>query len=122
MRLTLIEKSKTLELKGIAIFMMLFLHLFNKTENVRLCTTAGISVGNEPLVQFLSHGMGPVSFYLFLSGYGLYYKYRKNGGVISGVSRNCMSFTGLLSCCSEASAVGFDRTFIPEHSRMSSAI
>lgn len=76
MKLTAIAKSKTTELKGVAIFMMLFLHLFNQAKNVDLCTTAGITVGGEPLVLFLSHGMGPVSIYLFLSGYGLYYNYR----------------------------------------------
>lgn len=76
MKLTAIEKSKTTELKGIAIFMMLFLHLFNQAENVGLCTTTGITVGGESLVLFLSHGMGPVSLYLFMSGYGLYYNYR----------------------------------------------
>lgn len=77
MKLTAIEKSKTTELKGIAIFMMLFLHLFNQSQHVDLCTTAGITVGGEPLVLFLSRGMYPVvSMYLFLSGYGLYYNYR----------------------------------------------
>lgn len=77
MKLTAIAKSKTTELKGIAIFMMLFLHLFNQAENVDLCTTAGITVGGEPLVLFLSRGMYPVvSMYLFLSGYGLYYNHR----------------------------------------------
>lgn len=77
MKLTAIERSKTLELKGVAIFMMLFLHLFNQEKNVDLCTTAGITVNGEPLILFLSRGMYPVvSIYLFLSGYGLYYNYR----------------------------------------------
>lgn len=114
MKLTAIAKSKTTELKGIAIFMMLFLHLFNQAENVDLCTTTGITVGGESLVLFLSHGMGPVSLYLFLSGYGLYYNHRnQNRGVISGGLSGYISFTGPPSCCSAASAACYALTYIP---------
>lgn len=31
------DKKESLQLKGIAILMMLFLHLFNRPENVDLC-------------------------------------------------------------------------------------
>lgn len=72
MNITYISKSQSQALKGCALFMMVFLHLFNQTSNLQttfsLCEVDGV-----PLVNFMSRGMGPVEFYLFLSGYGLYY-------------------------------------------------
>lgn len=64
-------------LKGVAILFMLYLHLFNRLENVDLCITH-LSVGNIPLVHLFTRCTNPVPFYLILSGYGLYASY-KNG-------------------------------------------
>ena len=75
MSLTFISKEHSQALKGCALFMMVFLHLFNQTSNLQttfsLCEIDGV-----PLVNFMARGMGPVEFYLFLSGYGLYYVYK----------------------------------------------
>ena len=56
----------------------------NQTSNLQttfsLCEIDGV-----PLVNFMARGMGPVEFYLFLSGYGLYYIFKSKkltGGVI----------------------------------------
>ena len=84
MNQTLISLKQSQALKGCALFMMVFLHLFNQMTNLQttfsLCEIDGV-----PLVNFLSRGMNPVGFYMFLSGYGLYYVYKSKkltGGVI----------------------------------------
>ena len=69
-----ISKDKSLQIKGIVIIMMIFLHLFNK--NVDLCVNL-IYIGNEPFAKWLSNACGPVGFFVFLSGYGLAYIYEK---------------------------------------------
>lgn len=75
MSLTFISKEHSQALKGCALFMMVFLHLFNQTSNLQttfsLCEIDGV-----PLVNFMARGMGPVEFYLFISGYGLYYIFK----------------------------------------------
>lgn len=63
-------------LKGVAILLMIFLHLFNQPANVALCHNL-LSIGGTPLVYILSRAANPVSFFLILSGYGLYRVYEK---------------------------------------------
>lgn len=46
-------KEETLQLKGIAILMMLFLHLFNTTANVEQCQTYIYFWNGKPLVLAL---------------------------------------------------------------------
>lgn len=58
-------------MKGVAILLMLFFHLFNLSENVELCHNI-ISINGTPLVQILSRVANPVAFFLILGGYGLY--------------------------------------------------
>lgn len=69
-------KHETTILKGVAILFMLYLHLFNQTANVDLCTTY-LSIRGDSLVYLFSRCTNPVSFYLILSGYGLYISYKK---------------------------------------------
>lgn len=64
-----ISKDQSLRLKGIAILMMLFLHLFNRISLVQQCECF-LYVGETPLVNWLSRAANPVWLYLFLSGYG----------------------------------------------------
>ena len=64
-----ISKDQSLRLKGIAILMMLFLHLFNRMSLVQQCECF-LYVGETPLVNWLSRAANPVWLYLFLSGYG----------------------------------------------------
>ncbi len=56
--------------------MMLFLHLFMDPANAELCKNF-VFIDGKPLVNFLTRAAGPVPFYLFLSGYGLYKVYLK---------------------------------------------
>lgn len=63
-------------MKGVAILLMIFLHLFNQTGNVALCKNF-IFIDGTPLVLILSRASNPVAFFLILGGYGLYKVYRK---------------------------------------------
>ena len=70
---TYISKDDSNAIKGIAILLMLFYHLFNRvTDGV-----VDVWVGGQPLTKFLSGGAYPVPFFLMMSGYGLYYTKEK---------------------------------------------
>lgn len=69
-------KSDTQMMKGVAILLMLFLHLFNRIGNVELCTTF-LSINDMPLINWLTRAASPVPFFLILGGYGLYTVYQK---------------------------------------------
>lgn len=70
-------KTDSLILKGVAILLMLYLHLFNQMSNVELCLNY-LYVGDVPLAHLLSRAANPVAFFLILSGYGLYAVRREN--------------------------------------------
>jgi len=75
------SKETSLQAKGIAILMMLFLHLFNQAEQVELCHTFLYFWNGKPLVYALSRvGALCVPIYLFLSGYGCAAVYRHRAG------------------------------------------
>lgn len=59
-------------LKGIAIMMMLFLHLFSN-PNFANETTPLLWVGELPFATIFTKACGPVGFFLTCSGYGLAY-------------------------------------------------
>lgn len=65
-------------MKGVAILLMLFYHLFNRPENVALCSD--ITIAGESLCHILSRAANPVFFFLILSGYGLYISNHREGG------------------------------------------
>ena len=69
------SKDKSLELKGIALIMMLWCHFFisgNQYELYYLCKW-----GDFNLFGFLSRACTPVVIFVILSGYGLYCVYEK---------------------------------------------
>ena len=68
------SKEQSLMLKGIAIIMMLFLHLFNSDTLSDSCHPL-FFIGTTPFVNILTRACKPVDFFLILSGYGLYYLY-----------------------------------------------
>lgn len=73
------SKEYTNYLKGVAILMMLFLHLFNHLDwDISLKSI--FYIGEIPLVYYISRMCNPVPFFLILSGYGLYAVYIKSGG------------------------------------------
>lgn len=74
-------KSETLQLKGIAIFIMVFLHLFNRKENVDLCLNHIVLLGEPLISQLAKFTEICVPLYLFLSGYGLYILFQKEGNI-----------------------------------------
>lgn len=71
-------KEQTTILKGVAILLMLFFHLFNRLGNAALCTD--ITLMGNPLCHILSRASNPVFFFLILSGYGLYMSNHRAGG------------------------------------------
>jgi hypothetical protein len=74
----ILTKEDSSILKGIAILMMLFLHLFMNADIVNYCSPL-LFVAKKPLVFFLTRACTPVPFFLILSGYGLsYIYYNKN--------------------------------------------
>ena len=76
----MITKDESMRLKGVAILMMLFLHLFNTGERIDLCTPL-LCVGKYPLAHLLSRiGALCVPIYIFLSGCGLHYVYQQTEG------------------------------------------
>ncbi len=71
---SIFSKGDTLFLKGVAILMMLFLHLFHGEPWISM-SNPQIYVNNESLVQLLSNASNPVYIYIYISGYGLYISY-----------------------------------------------
>lgn len=63
------EESKVI--KGVAILFMLYLHLFNHLDQAMHCYNF-IFISETPFSHILTRATGPVSFFLILSGYGLY--------------------------------------------------
>jgi len=71
------NKETSTIIKGVAILMMLFYHLFGRDDLGDLCTPL-LYIGNTPLVKYLSNACYPVSFFMILSGYGLTYCYKRD--------------------------------------------
>ena len=64
-------------MKGVAILLMIFLHLFDDPFKVDLCKNF-IFIGGIPFIHILSRASHPVAFFLIIGGYGLYRVYQKN--------------------------------------------
>ena len=75
------SKEYTSYFKGIAILMMLFLHLFQHLE-WDASLNCLLYVGEVPLVYYIARICNPVPFFLILSGYGLYAVYTKSGETV----------------------------------------
>lgn len=74
-------KAESQQLRGIAILIMIFLHLFNSEAKLALCNS-GISLWGVPILTRIARFASIcVPFYLFLSGYGLYIVWQKRGSV-----------------------------------------
>lgn len=71
------NKETSTIIKGVAILMMLFYHLFGRENLDDICTPL-LYIGNTPLVRYITNACYPVSFFMILSGYGLTYCYKKN--------------------------------------------
>lgn len=69
-------KADTQILKGIAILLMIFLHLFNHLSRFTGVESM-IYIGDKPLAYILTEACNPVPFFLILSGYGLYKVWEK---------------------------------------------
>lgn len=65
-------REQTWQLKGIAISFMIWGHLFGSPDHVLSAYHPLLLIGDMPLVTTMSRAMGPVAFFLLLSGYGLF--------------------------------------------------
>lgn len=81
------NKQVSLELKGVAILMMVYLHLFNRKSNIGLVTDF-CYINDVPLVYYIHYATHPVAFFLILSGFGLFVNYEKNEMDKNRVHRN----------------------------------
>ena len=70
------DKEQSTIIKGIAILMMLWFHLFGIDELEQVCTPL-IHINGKAFVTYLSNASYPVSFFLILSGYGLTYIFKQ---------------------------------------------
>ena len=70
-----LSKEKSTIIKGIAISLMLFLHLFDY-HNADGCINF-FHIGGMPLASWLARACNPVAIFLLLSGYGLACKHEK---------------------------------------------
>ena len=74
------SKDKSLVLKGVAILMMLWLHCFNIGIN-KAIKYEDVFIGDYPLCDIIARCSSPVSLYILLSGYGLWFTYSRNGHI-----------------------------------------
>ncbi len=72
-----VSRAETNILKGVAIIMMLWLHLFMNESDMGNYVDFSFSNG-QSLAYFLTRLCSPVSFFLILSGYGFAYLYSNN--------------------------------------------
>lgn len=70
------SKETSTVIKGIAILMMLWYHLFGISELEDLCTPL-LYINGKALVAYIAQASYPVTFFLILSGYGLTYIYKQ---------------------------------------------
>lgn len=70
------SKDDSAALKGIAILMMLFLHLFAAPGTVVLYIPL-LWIGDTPFAMIFARACSPVAFFLICSGYGLAYVYHR---------------------------------------------
>ena len=70
------SRDETQIIKGLAILMMLWLHLFANIDAANSCYNF-LYVSDIPFSNFLAKACNPVDLYLLLGGYGLYCVYLK---------------------------------------------
>lgn len=69
-------KQESQYLKGIAIIMMIYLHLFNQKENLNM-VYQHLYIADYSVIELLLNFTHPVPIFLILSGYGLYITWKK---------------------------------------------
>ncbi|MCI6672300.1 MAG: acyltransferase [Prevotella sp.] len=66
-----ISKEHSQIIKGVAILMMLWLHLFNSESRLLSAGVSDLTIGGISLAYLFSKACNPVSIFIILSGYGL---------------------------------------------------
>lgn len=83
------SKEQSTILKGVAILMMLWFHLFNTSELEQLCSPL-IYIHGKALVAYLANACYPVTFFLIFSGYGLTYLYKEGTLTVKSQSKRLL--------------------------------
>ncbi len=79
-------------LKGVAILMMLWHHLFWSEHYTIFYTLSGLTLSGKPLEVMTGAFCDPVMLFVFISGYGLYKSYARSQRSVSATS--VQSFVG----------------------------
>ena len=82
-------KQDSLVMKGMAVLMMLFLHLFNQADIVDYCQPQ-LFVGGLPLVNILTRACCPVPFFMIISGYGMSFLYHSGNITIKNQGKRLL--------------------------------
>lgn len=69
------SKVESTQLKGFAVLCMVYLHLFNRMDEIQLCDA--LYIGNYSVDFYLSRLTNPVPMFVILSGIGLYICHRE---------------------------------------------
>lgn len=88
------NKETSTILKGVAILMMVFLHLFNRDSQIELYSSVCL-INGHPLAQCFAKACNPVGLYLFLSGYGLFSSFKLKNYIGGGKKRILSLYLGL---------------------------
>lgn len=92
-------------MKGVAIVLMVFLHLFMLKDYALECKNF-CYVGDTPLVNWLTRAANPVGFFLILSGYGMHYIYSRGGKDNNRFGRLIRLYVHWIVCFGLFSVVG----------------
>lgn len=65
------SKADSQLMKGVAILLMIYLHLFDSSANLDLCSIF-LFIDHTPIVYILTKATHPISFFLIIGGYGLF--------------------------------------------------
>lgn len=91
------SKEQSTIIKGIAILMMLWYHLFGISNLESLCTPL-LYIHGKSFAAYIANACYPVSFFLILSGYGLTYIYHNKLLTANSQSKRLLKAYSLLGC------------------------
>ena len=100
-------KEVSIKLKGVAILLMLFLHLFNNLDCAMGCQNL-LMIDGVPLTHILTRASSPVPFYIILSGYGLYLvQHKRKYDVVTKLKKLFLHYWISLCCLIPIGAIMF---------------
>ena len=89
-------RQESLVMKGIAILLMLWLHLFNMQTPLY---SPLFYIGDNPVERYLTCLTKPVGFFCFLSGYGMHVLYEKGKDTLFQMPSDRVIIQNALKIC-----------------------